>query len=89
VLETFRLIAGAAAIGQGNSPLSEVKRFRITGEIKKGTSKIPFSVEFNALKKEHALQRLYAEMGSRHRARQFEIRIKDIQESKEPSEAKA
>jgi len=69
--------------------LSEVKRFRITGEIKKGISKIPFSVEFNALKKEHALQRLYAEMGSRHRARQFEIRIKDIQESKETSETKA
>jgi len=69
--------------------LSEVKRFRITGEIKKGISKIPFSVEFNALKKEHALQRLYAEMGSRHRARQFEIRIKDIQESKETAEAKA
>jgi large subunit ribosomal protein LX len=69
--------------------LSEVRKFRITGEIKKGMTKIPFSVEFNALKKEHALQRLYAEMGSRHRARQFEIKIKDIQESKEASEAKA
>jgi len=69
--------------------LSEVKKFRITGEIKKGMTKIPFSVEFNALKKEHALQRLYAEMGSRHRARQFEIKVKDIQESKEASEAKA
>ena len=69
--------------------MSEVRKFRITGEIKKGMTKIPFSVEFNALKKEHALQRLYAEMGSRHRARQFEISIKDIQESKEASEAKA
>jgi large subunit ribosomal protein LX len=66
-----------------------VKKFRITGEIKKGITKVPFSVEFNALKKEHAIQRLYAEMGSRHRARQFEIKIKDIQESKETSEAKA
>ncbi|MGA2625795.1 MAG: 50S ribosomal protein L18Ae [Candidatus Bathyarchaeia archaeon] len=66
-----------------------MRKFRITGEIKKGMTKIPFSVEFNALKKEHALQRLYAEMGSRHRARQFEIKIKDIQESKEASEAKA
>ena len=69
--------------------MSEVKKFRITGEIKKGLSKIPFSVEFNALKKEHALQRLYAEMGSRHRARQFEIKIKDIQESKEEPQTKA
>ncbi|HXZ97969.1 MAG TPA: 50S ribosomal protein L18Ae [Candidatus Acidoferrum sp.] len=66
-----------------------MKKFRITGEIKKGLTKVPFSVEFNALKKEHALQRLYAEMGSKHRARQFEIKVKDVQESKEPSEAKA
>ncbi len=66
-----------------------MKKFRITGEIKKGLTKVPFSVEFRALKKEHALQRLYAEMGSKHRARQFEIKIKDVQESKETSEAKA
>lgn len=66
-----------------------MKKFRITGEIKKGLTKVPFSVEFSALKKEHALQRLYAEMGSKHRARQFEIKIKDVQESKETSEAKA
>jgi large subunit ribosomal protein LX len=69
--------------------VSEVKKFRITGEIKKGISKIPFSVEFSALKKEHALQRLYSEMGSRHRARRFEIKIKDVQESDQASEAKA
>ena len=69
--------------------MSEVKKFRITGVIKKGVSKIPFSVEFSALKKEHALQRLYAEMGSRHRARQFEIKIKGVQESKEQPETKA
>ena len=69
--------------------MSEVKKFRITGEIKKGVSKIPFSVEFSALKKEHAIQRLYSEMGSRHRARRFEIKIKDVQESKEQPETKA
>jgi large subunit ribosomal protein LX len=69
--------------------MSEVKKFKITGEIKKGLSKIPFSVELSALKKEHALQRLYAEMGSRHRARRFEIKIKNIQESKEQPETKA
>ena len=69
--------------------MSEVKKFKITGEIKKGLSRIPFSVEFRALKKEHALQRLYSEMGSRHRARHFEIKIKDVQETKEEPEAKA
>ena len=59
--------------------MSEVKKFRITGEIKKGKTRIPFSVEFNALKEEHALQRMYSEMGSRHRARRFEIKITKIQ----------
>ncbi|MGA8856013.1 MAG: 50S ribosomal protein L18Ae [Candidatus Bathyarchaeia archaeon] len=59
--------------------MSEVKKFKITGEIRKGRTKIPFSVEFNALKEEHALQRLYSEMGSRHRARRFEVRIAKIQ----------
>jgi large subunit ribosomal protein LX len=60
-----------------------VRKFKITGEIRKAKMKIPFSVEYDALKREHALQRLYAEMGSRHRARRFEIKIADIKESKQ------
>ena len=63
--------------------MSEVKKFRISGEIKKGKTKIPFSVEFNAMKEEHALQRLYSEMGSRHRARRFEIKITKVQSANE------
>ncbi len=63
--------------------MSEVKKFRITGEVKKGLTKVPFSVEFNALKEEHALQRVYSEMGSRHRARRFEIKITKIESVKE------
>jgi large subunit ribosomal protein LX len=59
--------------------MSEVKKFKITGEIRKGQSRIPFSVEFNALKEEDAVQRLYSEMGSRHRARRFEVKIAKIQ----------
>ena len=63
--------------------LSEVKKFKITGEIRKAKLKIPFSIEYDALKEEHALQRLYAEMGSRHRARKFEIKIANIKESRQ------
>jgi ribosomal protein L20A (L18A) len=63
--------------------MSEVKKFKIAGEIKKGKTSIPFSVEINALKQEHAIQRLYADMGSRHRARRFEITIKSIQQFNE------
>jgi len=70
--------------------LAEVKKFKITGEVRKAKLRIPFSVEYEALKKEHAMQRLYAEMGSRHRARRSEIKIADIKESKEETtQAKA
>ena len=63
--------------------MSEVKKFTITGEIKKGKTKVPFSVEFNAMKEEDAVQRLYSEMGSRHRARRFEITIMKIRSARE------
>jgi ribosomal protein L20A (L18A) len=63
--------------------LPEVKKFRITGEIRKAQTRIPFSVEYNAMIPEHAMQRLYAEMGSRHRARRFEIKVMNIREAKE------
>jgi len=68
--------------------MSEVKKFTITGEIKKGKTKVPFSVEFNAMKEEDALQRLYSEMGSRHRARRFEIKIMKIRSAREAAQAK-
>jgi large subunit ribosomal protein LX len=61
--------------------LSETKRFKITGEIRKGQTRIPFSVEYNSLKEQHALEHLYADMGSRHGARRFEIKITDIKEA--------
>lgn len=57
-----------------------MKKFKIAGEIKKGKTRIPFNVEVSALKEEHAMQRLYAEMGSRHRARRFEITIRSVQQ---------
>ena len=70
--------------------MSEVKKFKITGEIRKAKMKIPFSVVYNAVKQEHAMQRLYAEMGSRHRARRFEIKVAEIKEFKEETaQAKA
>jgi ribosomal protein L20A (L18A) len=70
--------------------MSEVKKFTITGEIKKGKSRIPFSINFSAMTQEQALQNLYAEMGSRHRARKSQITVKHIEEAKkESTEAKA
>jgi len=60
--------------------LSEVKRFKIIGEIKKGKTLVPFTVQYDAITQDHATQRLYSEMGSRHRARRYEITIKSVQE---------
>lgn len=67
--------------------MSEVKMFKIAGEIKKGKTRIPFAVEVSALKQEHALQRLYADMGSRHRARRFEITINSVEQVSQEAEA--
>jgi ribosomal protein L20A (L18A) len=69
--------------GEADRALSETRKFRITGEIRKGKTSIPFSVEYQGIRQEHALQRLYAEMGSRHRARRFEIKVAKIEESKQ------
>ena len=58
--------------------MSEAKRFKITGEIRKGQTHLPFAVEYNALKEQHALEHLYADMGSRHGARRFEIKVATV-----------
>jgi ribosomal protein L20A (L18A) len=66
--------------------LSEVKRFKITGDLRKHGENLHFKKEIRALKKEDALQNLYADMGSRHKARKFEISVKTIEEVPETGE---
>ena len=67
--------------------MSEVKVYKITGELRKHGDKLPFKKEIKAIKKEDALEHLYRDMGSRHKARKFEIMIKDVQEISEPEAA--
>ena len=62
---------------------SEVKRYKITGELRKHGDRLPFKKEITAIKKEDAVQHLYSDMGSRHKARKFEIIIKQIEEQAE------
>ena len=61
--------------------MSQVKVFKIKGDLRKRGENLPFHKEIRAVKKEHAVQHLYAEMGSRHKARRFEIRIHSIEET--------
>jgi len=66
--------------------MSEVKKFRITGDLRKRGENLHFKKEIRALKKEDALQGLYSDMGSRHKARKFEIIIKTVEEVPETGE---
>jgi large subunit ribosomal protein LX len=62
--------------------LIDVKTFRITGEVKKPRTVIPFALVMRATKEQEAIERVYAEVGSRHKARRLEIRLKKVEELK-------
>ena len=62
--------------------MSEVKTFRITGEVKKPRTTIPFSLEMRATKEEDAIEKIYTDIGSRHKARRLEIKLTKIEELK-------
>lgn len=58
------------------------KAYRIKGEIMKRHffEPLTFNTLIAAAKEEHAVERIYAEMGSRHRAKRTEIKIQSITE---------
>lgn len=60
------------------------KAYRIKGEIMKKHffEPLTFNKLIAAVKKEHAVERIYAEMGSRHRAKRTEIKIESVTEEK-------
>jgi len=60
--------------------MSEVKVFRITGEINKPNWKTSFRKEIRALKPEDAVEEIYKEIGSKHRAKRFQIKILKVEE---------
>jgi len=57
-----------------------VKVFRITGEIQKPNLKTSFRKEVIAIKPEHAVEKVYTELGSKHRVKRFHIKIISIEE---------
>lgn len=60
--------------------MSEVKVFRVTGEINKPNYQTNFRKEIRALKSEQAVEKVYKEIGSRHRAKRFQIKIMKVEE---------
>jgi len=57
-----------------------VKVFRVTGEIRKPKLATPFAKEIVAEKPEHAIERVYAEIGSKHRVKRCFMKISAVEE---------
>ena len=69
--------------------MSEAKVFRVAGRIDKPGlyEPITFNKEIAAAKEAHALEKIYAEMGSKHRAKRFQIKIQSVEEVEPEEEA--
>jgi large subunit ribosomal protein LX len=57
-----------------------MKAFKVTGEIKKPRLVTPFVRELLADKSTHAVEKVYAEIGSRHRVKRCHIKIISVEE---------
>lgn len=56
--------------------------YRIRGWFKQGLYRQKFTRELLALSKEHALERVYSELGSRHKLKRNLIHIEEVVEIK-------
>ncbi len=57
-----------------------MKAFKVTGEINKPRLATLFVRELLADKSEHAVEKVYAEIGSRHRVKRCHIKISSVKE---------
>jgi large subunit ribosomal protein LX len=57
-----------------------MKVFKVTGEIRKPNLNTPFQKEVLADKPEHAVEKVYAEIGSKHRVKRFYMKILKVEE---------
>jgi len=57
-----------------------MKVFRVIGEIRKPNLETSFKKEVIAIKPEHAVEKVYAELGSKHRVKRFHIEITRVEE---------
>ncbi|MEB3780500.1 MAG: 50S ribosomal protein L18a [Desulfurococcales archaeon] len=64
--------------------MSEVKIYRISGVMMISHDKFPewrkFSVYVRALKPEHAIEKVYSDLGSRHKLKRYHIKIEKVEE---------
>ena len=64
--------------------MSEVKIYRVRGRMMISHDRFPewrkFQVYVRALKPEHALEKVYSELGSKHKLKRYHIKIDEIKE---------
>jgi large subunit ribosomal protein LX len=60
--------------------MKRLKVFKVTGEILKPNLKTSFRKEILAEKAEHAVEKVYAELGSKHRVKRHHIKITGVEE---------
>ncbi len=58
----------------------DVKTFRVDGMIHRSGFSMAFSKEVRALRAEDAVERVYTDLGSQHRAKRINIKISSITE---------
>ena len=62
----------------------EVKTFRVRGRMLISHDKFPewqkFEIYVRAVKEEHAKEKVYSELGSRHKLKRYHIRIEKVEE---------
>lgn len=60
--------------------MRKLKVFKVTGEILKPNLKTHFEKEIVAEKAQHAVEKVYAEIGSKHRVKRHHIKITSAEE---------
>ena len=58
----------------------DVKTFRVDGKISRSGFSMAFSKEIRALRAEDAIESVYANLGSQHRAKRINIKIASVSE---------
>ena len=54
--------------------------YKIIGEIKRAEITMPFNLQVRDVTEENALEQIYCNLGSRHKAKRFQIKIKEVKE---------
>jgi large subunit ribosomal protein LX len=60
--------------------MKRLKVFKVIGEILKPNLKTSFRKEILAEKAEHAVEKVYTELGSKHRVKRHHIKITSVEE---------